>query len=152
MTVGVVPQLQFHTWVTVQVVVNSNTFMKENLMKCYWPILNKKKKLSFGDDTDFESKRAKFDVQADTNEDTADTMQMTTIPCAKETTSELNNSSPHALSMLAENVTSNQNLPNNPPNPISFTDTPLVNEAEHGEESEDEKMLPLIDITDDITG
>ena len=90
--------------------------------------------------------------QADTNEDIANTTQVTTIPYAKETTSELKTSSPHALSMLAENVTSNQNLPNNPPNPSSFTDTSLVNEVKHGEKSEDDEMPPLIDITDAITG
>ena len=115
-------------------------------------ILNKKKKLSFGDETDFNSTRANFDVQANADADIADTTQVTTIPCAKETTSELKNSSPQALSMLAKNVTSTQNLPNNQPNPSSFTDTPLVNEVKHGEKSEDEEMPPLIDITDDITG
>ena len=115
-------------------------------------ISNKKKTLSFGDAIDIESKRAKFDVQADTNEDTADTTQVTTIPCAKETTSELKTSSTHALSMLADIATSNQNLPNNPPNPSSFTDTPLVNEVEHCEKSEDEDMPPSVDIIDDNTG
>ena len=110
-------------------------------------ILKKKKKMSFGDDTDFESKRAKIDPQADTVEDTADTTEVTVIPCAKETTSELTTSSTHALSMLADIATSN-----NPPNPSSFTDTPLVDEVKHGEDSENEEMLPLIDITDDITG
>ena len=60
---------------------------------------------------------------------------------------------PHqALSMLAKNVTSTQNPPNNQPNPSSFTNTPLVNEEKHGEKSEDEEMPPLVDITDDITG
>ena len=54
--------------------------------------------------------------------------------------------------MLSKKVTSTQNPPNNQLNPSSFTDTPLVNEVKHGENSEDEEMLPLIDITDDITG
>ena len=45
-----------------------------------------------------------------------------------------------------------KNPPNNPPNPSSFTDTPLVNEVTHGEKSEDEEMPPLINITDDIAG
>ena len=54
--------------------------------------------------------------------------------------------------MLADITTSNQNPPNNPPNPSSFTDTPLVNEVKHSGESEDEEMPPLIDITDYITG
>ena len=115
-------------------------------------ILNKKKKLSFGDETDFNSTRANFDIQEYADADIADTTQVTTIPCTKETTSELKTSSPQALSKLAKNVTSIQNLPNNPPNPSSFTDTPLVNEVKHGEKSEDEEMPPLIDITDDITG
>ena len=76
-------------------------------------ILNKKKKLSFGDETDFNPTRANFDVQANADADIADTTQVVPIPCAKETTSELNNSSPQALSMLAKNVTSTQNPPNN---------------------------------------
>ena len=96
--------------------------------------------------------KEQINPQANTNEDTADTTQVTVIPCAKETTSELTTSSTHALSMLADIATSNQNPPNNPPNPSSFTDTPLVDEAKHGEDSENEEMPPLIDITDDITG
>ena len=112
-------------------------------------IFNKKKKLAFGDETDINPTRANFDVQADAD---ADTPQVTTIPCAKETTSELKNSSPQALSMLAKNVTSTQDPPNNQPNPSSFTDTPLENEVKHGEKSEDKEMPPLIDITDHITG
>ena len=115
-------------------------------------ILNKKKKLSFGDETEFNPTRQNFDVQADADADIADTTQVVPIPCAKEATSELNNSSPQALSMLAKNVTSTHNPPNNPPNPSSFTDNPLVNEEKHGEKPEDEEMLPLVDITDDITG
>ena len=71
-------------------------------------ILNKKKKMSFGDETDFTSTRANFDVQADNDADLADTTQVNTIPCAKETTSELTPSSPQALSMLVKNVTSTQ--------------------------------------------
>ena len=115
-------------------------------------ILNKKKKLSFGDETEFNPTRQNYDVQADADADIVDTTQVVTIPCAKETTSELNNSSPQALSMLVKNVTSTQNLPNNQQNPSSFTDNPLVNEENHGEKSEDEEMLPLVDITDEITG
>ena len=48
-----------------------------------------------------------------------------------------------------KNVTSIQNPPNNQPNPSSFTDTPLGNEVKH---SKDEEMVPLMDITEDITG
>ena len=77
---------------------------------------------------------------------------METIPCVKETTSELTNSSPQALLMLAKNVTSTQNLPNNQSNSSSFTDNPLVNEEKHGKKPEDEEMPPLVDITYDITG
>ena len=77
---------------------------------------------------------------------------MVPIPCVKEATSELNNSSPQASLMLAKNVTSTQNPPNNHPNPSSFTDIPLMNEAKQGEKPEDEEMPPLVDITDDISG
>ena len=114
-------------------------------------ILNKKKKLSFGDETDFNPTSANADVQADADADIADTTQVV-LHCAKEATSELDNSSPQALSMLAKNVTSTQNLPNNQANPSSFTDNPLVSEEKHGEKSEAEEMLPLVDITDEITG
>ena len=115
-------------------------------------ILNKKKKLSFGDETEFDPTKQNYDVQANADADIADTTQVVPIPCAKEATSELNNSSPQAISMLAKNVTSTQNLPNNPPNPSSFTDNLLVNEEKHGEKPEDEEMPPLVDITDEITG
>ena len=50
-------------------------------------ILNKKKKLSFGDETDFNPTRTNFDVQADADANIADTTQVATIPCAKEITS-----------------------------------------------------------------
>ena len=105
----------------------------------------------FGDETDFNPTKTNFDVQANADEDQADTIQVATIPCTKETTSELNNSSPQALSMLAKNVTSTQNPLNHQPIPSSFTDTPLVNEKKDGEKSGDEEMPPLVDITDDIT-
>ena len=49
-------------------------------------ILNKKKKLSFGDETNFNHTRANFDVQANADGDIPDTTQVATIPCAKETT------------------------------------------------------------------
>ena len=115
-------------------------------------ILNRKKKLSFGVETEFDPTKQSFDVQVDADADRADTTQVVPIPCAKAATSELNNSAPQGLSMLAKNVTSTQNLPNNHPNPSSFTVIPLMNEAKQGEKPEDEEMLPLVDITDDITG
>ena len=43
-------------------------------------------------------------------------------------------------------------LPNNPPNPRSLIDIPMVNEQKQGEKPEDEEMPPLVDITEDITG
>ena len=78
-------------------------------------------KLSFGVETEFDPTKQDYDVQADADADIADTTQVVPIPCAKEATSELNNSSPQAISMLAKNVTSTQNPPNNPPNPSSLT-------------------------------
>ena len=73
-------------------------------------ILNKKKKLTFGIETTFGINPTKqnYDVQADADVDIADATQVVPIPCAKEATSELNNSSPQAISMLAKNVTSIQ--------------------------------------------
>ena len=56
------------------------------------------------------------------------------------------------MSMVAKNVTSIPKLPNNPPNPSSITDIPLMNEEKPGEKPEDEEMPPLVDITDEITG
>ena len=108
-------------------------------------ILNKKKKLSFGVETEFDPTKQNSDVQINADAHVADTNQVVPIPCAKEATSELNN-------RLAKNVTSIQNLPNNPPNPSSLTHIPLMNEEKPGEKPEDEEMLPLVDITDEITG
>ena len=77
---------------------------------------------------------------------------MVLIPNARETTPELNNSSPQAMSMVAKNVTSVTKPPNNPPNPSSITDIPMMCEKKLVEKPEDEEMLPLVDITEDITG
>ena len=115
-------------------------------------ILNKKKKLSFDTETEFDSRQQNYEVQIDADADVADADQVVPIPCAKEATSELNNSSPQAMSMVAKNVTSFPKPPNNPPNPSSITDIPLMNEEKPGEKPEDEEMPPLVDITDDITG
>ena len=100
-------------------------------------ILNNKKKLSFGVETEFDPTKLNSDVQVNGDADIAYTTQVVPIPCAKEATSELNNSSPQALSMLAKNVTSTQNPPNDHPNPSSFTDIPLMNEDKPGEKPED---------------
>ena len=64
-------------------------------------ILNKNKKLSFGEN-EFDPSKQNSDVDADI----ADTTQVVPIPYAKETTSELTNSSSQAMSMVAKNVTS----------------------------------------------
>ena len=113
-------------------------------------ILNKKKKLSF--DAEFYPRHQNYEVQVDADAVVAETNQVKPIPDAKKTFPELNNSSLQAMSMVAKNVTSVTNLPNNPPNPSSITDIPLMNEEKPGEKPEDEEMLPLVDITDDITG
>ena len=68
--------------------------------------LNKKNKLSFGVETEFDPTKQNSDVQIDADADTADTNQVVPIPCAKETTSELNKSSSQAISLLAKYVTS----------------------------------------------
>ena len=112
-------------------------------------ILNKKKKLSF--DAEFDPRHQNYEVQVDANTVDADIDQVVPIPDAKKAIPELNNSSPQAMSMIAKNVTSVTNLPNNPPNPSSFTDIPLMNEEKPGEKPKDEEMLPLVDITDDVT-
>ena len=113
-------------------------------------ILNKKK-LSFGIETEFDPRKQDYDVQSNADADIADATQVVPIPCAKEATFKLNNSSPQAISMLAKNVTSTSHLPNNPPNPSSLTDIPLMNEEKQGEKTEDEEMPPLVDITEEIT-
>ena len=115
-------------------------------------ILKKKKKLSFGVETEFDPTKQNSDVQIDADADTADTDQVVPIPCAKDATSELNNSSPQAMSMLAKNVTSTQNPPNDPPNPRSLADIAMMNEEKPGDKPEDEEKLPLVDITEEITG
>ena len=65
-------------------------------------ILNKKKKLSFDVETEFDPTKQNYDVQIDADADVADTNQVVPIPCAKEATSELDNSSPQAISMVAK--------------------------------------------------
>ena len=77
---------------------------------------------------------------------------MVPIPDTKETTPELNNSSPQAMSKVAKNVTSVTKPPNNPPNPSSITDIPVMSEEKPVDKPEDEEMPPLVDITEDITG
>ena len=114
-------------------------------------ILNKKKKLTFCAETEFDPTKQNYDVQADADADIADVTQVVSIPCAKDATSELKNSSPQAILMLAKNVTSIQKLPHNPPNPRSVINIPMVNEEKQGEKPEDEEMPPLVDITEDIT-
>ena len=77
---------------------------------------------------------------------------MVPIPDAMETTPGLNNSPPQAMSMFAKNVSSVTKPPNNPPNPSSITDIPVISEEKPVEKPEDEEMTPLVDITEDITG
>ena len=113
-------------------------------------ILNKKKKLSF--DAEFDPRHQNYEVQIDADAVVADTDQVVPIPDAKKTIPELNKSSPQAMSIVAKNVTSVTNLPNNPPNPSSITDIPLMNEEKPVKKPEDEEMPSLVDITDDITG
>ena len=113
-------------------------------------ILNQKKKLSF--DAEFDPRHQNYVVPIDADAVVADTDQVVPIPDANKATPELNNSSPQVMSMVAKNVTSVTNLPNNPPNPSSITDIPLMNEEKPGEKPEDEEMPPLVDISDDITG
>ena len=110
-------------------------------------IRNKKKKLSF--DAEFDPRHPNYEVQVDANTADADVDQVVPIPDAEETIPELYNSSPQAMSMVAKNVTSVTNPPNNPPNPSSITDIPLMNEEKLREKPEDEEMLPLVDITED---
>ena len=113
-------------------------------------ILNKKKKLSF--DAEFDPRHHNYEVPIDADTVVADADQVVPIPDAKGNSSELNNRSPQVMSMVAKNVTSVTNLSNNPPNPSSITDIPLMNEEKPGEKPEDEEMPPLVDITDDTTG
>ena len=113
-------------------------------------ILNKKKKLSF--DAVFDPRHQNYEVQVAADADVADINQMIPIPEAKKATPELNNSSPQAMSMVAKNVTSVTKPPNNPPNPSSIKDIPVMNEKKPGEKTKDEDMPPLVDITEDTTG
>ena len=84
--------------------------------------------------------------------DLADFEQVVPIPDTKETTPGQNNSSPQAMSMVARNVTSVTKLPNNPPNPSSITDIPVMSEEKPADKPEDEEMPSLVDITEDVTG
>ena len=96
-------------------------------------ILNKKKKLSL--DAEFDPRHQNYEVQVAADADVADFEQVVPIPNAKEASSELNNSSPQAMSMVAKNITSVTKPPNNPPNPSSITDIPVMNEEKTGWET-----------------
>ena len=76
-------------------------FHERESHKVLLAILNKKKKISFGDEIEFNSTKQQSDVPIDADTDTADTNQVVPIPCAKKTTSELTNSSPQAISTIA---------------------------------------------------
>ena len=104
-------------------------------------ILNKKKKLSF--DAEFDPRHQNYESQVAVEAelaDLADFEQVVPIPDTKETTPELNNSSPQAMSMVARNVTSVTKPPNNPPNPSSITDIPVMSEEKPADKPEDEEM------------
>ena len=116
-------------------------------------ILNKKKKLSF--DAEFDPRHQNYESQVAVEAelaDLADFEQVVPIPDTKETTPELNNSSPQVMSKVAKNVTSVTKPPNNPPNASSITDIPVMSEEKPVDKPEDEEMPPLVDITEDITG
>ena len=152
MNVDVVLKLQYPTWATVLAVMNFKHTHERESHEVLLAILNKKKKLPFGVETEFDPTKQNSDIPIDADADTAETNQVVPIPCPKEATSELNNSSPQAISTIAKHVTSIPNLPDNPPNPSSLTDIPMMHEEKPGEKPEDEEMPPLVDITDEITG
>ena len=132
MNVGVVPRHLFPTWATTLAVMISNMYMRGNLLLA---ILSKEKKPSF--DAEFDPRHKHYEVQIDADADVADIDQVVPIPEAKKANLELNNSSPQAMSMVANNITSVTNPPNNPPNPSSITDIPLMNEEKPCEKPED---------------
>ena len=109
-------------------------------------ILKKKKNRTFGDDSVIKPKRAKFDEPENTGSHDGNKAD---IPCTKETSSELSQSSTNTFSMLVDIATFEHIPPNNPPNPNSVTDATTVNEVEClDDESENEEMPPLEDITE----
>ena len=134
-----VPKHQLHTWATVPSCGDFKHVHERESHEVLLAILNKKKKLSFDDETEFDPRQQNYEVQIDIDADVADTDHVVPIPSTKEATSELNNSSPQAMSMVAKNVTSIPKPPNNPPNPSSFIDIPLMNEEKPGEKPEDEE-------------
>ena len=95
--------------------------------------MNKKKKLSF--DAEFDPRHQNYEVQADADAVLVEAEQVKPIPDARNVFCELNNSSPQAKSIVAKNVTSVTNPPNNPPNPSSITDIPMMNEEKPGKET-----------------
>ena len=107
-------------------------------------ILNKKKKLSF--DAEFDPRHQNYESQVAVEAelaDSADFEQVVPIPDTKETTPELNNSSPQVMSKVAKNVTSVTKPPNNPPNSSSITDIPVMSEEKLVDKPEDEEMPPF---------
>ena len=110
-------------------------------------ILNRKKKLSF--DAEFDPRHHNYEVQADAEAVLTDDGQVKPILDVRGISSEGNNNSLQAESLVAKNVTSVTNPPSNPPNPSSISDIPLVKERKPGEKPKDDEMPPLVDISDD---
>ena len=81
------PSINCITWATVLVVVNFKHIHEREPHEVLLAILNKKKKLSFGVETEFDPRQQNYEVQIDTDADVADTDQVVPIPCAKEATS-----------------------------------------------------------------
>ena len=109
MNVSVVLRHLLHTWATALAVIIFKHIHERESHEVLLAILNKKKKLSF--DAEFNPKHKNYDVPIDADAVVADTDQVVPIPDAKKATSELNNSSPQAMSMVAKNVTSVTNPP-----------------------------------------
>ena len=73
------PKHQFHTWATVLAVMNFKHIHERESHEALLAILNKKKKLSFGVETEFDPTKQNFDVQVDADADRADTTQVVPI-------------------------------------------------------------------------
>ena len=94
MNVDVETKHLFHTWATILAVMNFKHIHERESHEVLLAILNKKKKLSFAIETEFDPTKQNSDVQINADADVAHTNQVVPIPCAKEATSELSNSSP----------------------------------------------------------
>ena len=113
------------------------------------PILKKRKKVTFADDTDIETKRPRLDSTVETEEkdDTKDAVtEVHKVPRAKEIQPNLSQVTTDSLSVLADTAlaTSNAKQPNIPPNSLPDLVEETLGGADCPCEEDNDEMPPLV--------